>query len=449
MGRAVTRRIAARSLHDAAAQDNRPIEVASLIGICAGFVFAITLAAISHPLASALVKTEGAVRVECQNAILLTGLTLPAVILASVFVGALEAHGRFRETNIFQGGLVAIGNAVPVALLAISPRVDVAVGALMVLRYVLAFALGTTLGKYLKAASLIPRWNLVEAKLLLSFAGWVTTSNLVGTALAAADRFVLAASRPLTEVTAYSIPLAAASRLSVLPNSVARALFPYVGARTLGSTAAWKATMAASRYVAAGVGVLALMIILFGAEFLAAWLGKPLDASSPQILAILALGAFFNSVAYCPLTYLQASGQPVVSAKLHLIETVTYIPTLILLAIWFGAVGVSVAWSLRMVADCCALLILARRSARRAGASLAMRGSAAGAGAIAGSLAIAMVVSYMRVEGTRGLVLRLILLSASTICIWSWTLSTLERSRLLGAIRFRPRAASAPSTSSP
>jgi O-antigen/teichoic acid export membrane protein len=317
MGRAIASRVSASRANESS---SRLLQVAILISIVIGLLALVSVLFAAKPLAEFLVKKSPSLRGEAQGALVFVGLALPAVILSSIFVGFLDAHDRFGKTNALQGVATVLANIAPVFLASLSLRMDLVIAVLAGLRIAQALALGSEVAAILGFRAMTPGWCKEEAMHLGSFGGWISTSNALGPILAGADRAVLAGVRPLAEVAAYSVPLAVASRLNVIPYSVTRSLFPYVGSRGPGADG-WTATLAAFRWIAAAVGLLTVILITFGRELLGLWLGQaPLVGSPGVLLGILALGALFNCLAYCPLTYLQASGKPDLSAKLHLVE---------------------------------------------------------------------------------------------------------------------------------
>ena len=67
-----------------------------------------------------------------------------------------------------------------------------------------------------------------------------------------------------------------------------------------------------------------------------------------------------NGVAFLPYNQLQAQGRPNVTAHLHMIEVAPFLLGLWLLIQHAGLAGAALAWTLRVSADCLALLWFAR-----------------------------------------------------------------------------------------
>ena len=81
------------------------------------------------------------------------------------------------------------------------------------------------------------------------------------------------------------------------------------------------------------------------------WLGNSFAEQSATILQVLAIGVFMNAIAWLPFTLIQSLGRPDVTAKIHLIELPFYLIMLFLFIKSYGALGASVAWTVRTSID--------------------------------------------------------------------------------------------------
>jgi O-antigen/teichoic acid export membrane protein len=106
---------------------------------------------------------------------------------------------------------------------------------------------------------------------------------------------------------------------------------------------------------------LILIIITFSHEGLALWIGSEFADKSSHVLRWIALGVFINSLGQIPFAFLQGSGRPDITAKLHLLELLFYLPAVWLLIVVYGIEGAAVAWAVRMVVDTLILFGFARR----------------------------------------------------------------------------------------
>jgi O-antigen/teichoic acid export membrane protein len=85
--------------------------------------------------------------------------------------------------------------------------------------------------------------------------------------------------------------------------------------------------------------------------FLKWWVGADVTRDAAFVGEIIALGVWFNGLAYIPFARLQAQGRPDLVAKCHLAEIIPYLAFLFLALRAWGVIGAAVAWSLRVFAD--------------------------------------------------------------------------------------------------
>jgi O-antigen/teichoic acid export membrane protein len=99
------------------------------------------------------------------------------------------------------------------------------------------------------------------------------------------------------------------------------------------------------------------LFAVFGPEIMRSWTGLQVPPSSAAVLQLLAGGVFVNCVAQVFFMQLQAMGHTDIVARIHLGELVFYALLLWLLTQRWGAVGVALAWTIRVMVD--ALLLCA------------------------------------------------------------------------------------------
>ena len=99
------------------------------------------------------------------------------------------------------------------------------------------------------------------------------------------------------------------------------------------------------------MGATALSIFIGAKYGMYVWLGPEFAQKSTVTAYILAIGILFNSMAQVPHAYIQASGDARSTALIHLLESIIYIPALLILLHFFGILGASLAWMLRALID--------------------------------------------------------------------------------------------------
>jgi O-antigen/teichoic acid export membrane protein len=111
-----------------------------------------------------------------------------------------------------------------------------------------------------------------------------------------------------------------------------------------------------------GLFPLTLLVVIFAADGLAAWLGGDFPQRSAPVLRMLAIGVFVNGLAHVPFALIQGVGRPDLTAKLHLAELPLYLAGLWLLTTSHGITGAALAWTARVTADAVLLFAIANKS---------------------------------------------------------------------------------------
>jgi O-antigen/teichoic acid export membrane protein len=94
--------------------------------------------------------------------------------------------------------------------------------------------------------------------------------------------------------------------------------------------------------------------------FLRYWVGAEFASHAAIIAQILLVGAWSNGVASIPYALLQGQRRPDLAAKIHMVEVLPFLGGLYLLIVHFGLPGAALAWTLRTIIDCIAMLLTAR-----------------------------------------------------------------------------------------
>jgi O-antigen/teichoic acid export membrane protein len=198
---------------------------------------------------------------------------------------------------------------------------------------------------------------------LLQFGGWMTLSNVVAPVMVNMDRFFIGFLISITAVSYYVTPFEIVTRLLILPTALVGVLFPVFGIAFMQDRADLKRVYRRSvRWVALLLGPAVLLVILLASPLLALWLKSPeFTQYSTRPLQILAAGVFMNGMAMVPFSLIQGAGRPDVTAKLHVLELVAYLPLLYFLALHWGITGVAAAWLLRASLDTLLLFVYVRR----------------------------------------------------------------------------------------
>ena len=299
--------------------------------------------------------SPGPIRDELFRALPWLLLMLPVSLVYPILVGALDARHLFGIANSNQVVGTILGQALPLlAILIVKPTLTVAIA-------------GTVLGRTFSAILLLmvcvrkleltgPRFERPIVRSLMSFGGWVALSSGIGLILDTADRLVIAAMLGGSAAAWYTISYNVVTRARVLPQAIARTLYPRVSADPANGA---KALTASARVLAlllipaltAGMVLIDPLCVL--------WIGTEAAASVVPVARIMMIGIYANCLAYIPLVLLQAGGTPKRVAKIHLWETPVFLVVMYLAALHYGVIGASLAWSARMMVDTIILLWIA------------------------------------------------------------------------------------------
>ena len=299
-------------------------------------------------------KVEAGLRAEMMAARWALALCIPVIATTSVFCGALMGLERFK--------VVSAGNLASSIAMQIFPLLTVVFlgGSLNYL--IISALVGRALGLLITGAGawfVMLRGQPISATMeefrhLFSFGAWIMLTMIVAPIMTMADRLVIGATLGAAAVTAYAVPFQIASRSAMFPYAASQALFPRFasdgGARSL----------ELCRSTTALIGQLYAPIVIglstLAAPLLVLWLGSRLDMQSILIGQIVLLGFWTNAIASVPYAYIQARGNPRLTAVLHVAEIPFYIALLYLLGIRYGLAGVAAAYSIRCAVDCLILI---------------------------------------------------------------------------------------------
>ncbi|HYW16169.1 MAG TPA: hypothetical protein VE891_08450, partial [Allosphingosinicella sp.] len=247
--------------------------------------------------------------------------------------------------------------------------------------------------------------------------------------LITSDRVVIGAMLSPGAVAAYVIPYNLVTRLSIVPSSLASALFP----RFSYADAAERKRLIADSSAAVAVIITPLAIVGAGLvpPFFELWIGDALAAQATPVALILVVGAWVNAFGQVPFSMIQASGRPDLVSKLLLAEVIPYWTALLMGIHAFGLAGAAAAWALRALVDTSLLYLLARVGWRPL-RSLAVPGALVVAAVLAAAL-IERPLVYAAVAGLAGVSL-----------LWAiFNMPDVIRSRLGAKAQWLPRARSA------
>jgi O-antigen/teichoic acid export membrane protein len=354
-GRAVTQRLA-RLAHLPDIERSRVLWTGLVASVVLAVLGSIVLYFTASYLLSSQLKMSAALRDEATVATLWLALSLPLVLPASVFFGALQARLRFYEANLTQMIGSVLVQIVPL-LLAMSGRVELSylVPAVLLTRAITNLFLFAQCRRHVPLLG-GPSIHMASLREMSGYGGWISVMNIIGPLLITLDRMIISVVSGARYVTHYTVPYDLVSRGTVISGSVSSALFPRAAlladedGRALTQRAA--ATLLAIMTPITIIGLLALH------PFLVIWVGQNLARHSWGVGELIFLGVWINCIAVPHYSRFLATESPKKVALIYLFEIPVYLILLWYGIHYWGVVGAAAAWSLRVLLDTGLLLRL-------------------------------------------------------------------------------------------
>ncbi len=327
-----------------------------------GLVGAIFIALLCPWFISSFLNVSEHMKDEAIWAFIMLSAAIPAVVLSYGFSGVLAAIQRFDLINILRIPMGIMIFMVPLAILPYSQSTAVICAGLMIIRIIFMVLHAVACFHALPILRSHVAIDISKTRKLLSFGGWMTTTNIIGPLMVYIDRFAIGALMSVSAVAYYVTPYEIVSRLLAAPAAIVTVLFPAFAASKRNHT-----DSASSLYSMGGRAILAilapvvLLLVVFANEGLNVWIGSDFSQKSTTVLQWLVIGVFFNSYAQVPFAFIQGFGRADITARLHLLE----LPIYLALMFWFlnamGILGVAIAFLLRCALDAVLMTLMAHR----------------------------------------------------------------------------------------
>lgn len=364
LGRALTHRIARRIGTNGEQEVPALVWSAMAMMLLAGVVVGGATAATAPWIVDSKLQLEPELRQETLTAFLLLAVSIPAVMITTALRAILEARQRFDVVNIIRAPLGALNYLGPWALLPYTNALQAHVATLVLVRLVLCL---TYLGACARLYPALRHPAVTDCRMareLLSFGGWITLSNLAAPLLLYLSRVWLAMFVSAAAVAHFSTPYDIVINLVLVPSVFAGVLFPTFArqfARCSGVGAASRLYERSLRQLF-GIMLPVAGLTYWAAEPAIAWWIDPQFARlSYRVAQWMAIGVFVNSFGHVSQALVQAYGRPDLTAKLHVVELVVYVPYMAWLIEINGIEGAAMAWVVRVAISTLVLQWMARR----------------------------------------------------------------------------------------
>jgi O-antigen/teichoic acid export membrane protein len=362
LGRAITQRIAASIRHH---KDSTSVDTTSTTGVVLTFAIGVAGAGVGF-IAIRLfgvgwMNANKSLDNEIYSSFILACIAVPATTTTMGMRGILEGLQQFSRINLLKFILGASNFLGPLlSIIFFGPTLTPIVATLVLARIGILLAHYYAVHTHLRIVG--SRLSSEEAHTLFRFGGWMTLSNLISPILVVADRLLISHVMGAAVVAYYTVPAEFLIRLLIIPAALTATVFPvFSRAISTKDNSAIIIYRRATNSILATIGFITALICAGSKWGLALWLGPDFARRSYAVTSILAIGILFNSLAQVPFALIQASGDARATALIHLLESLIYIPALLLMMKAYGITGVALAWTLRTLLD----LILLRAQAER------------------------------------------------------------------------------------
>lgn len=375
LGRALTQQVAQSLAGDHDPDLSGLIKSGLLLAGVTGLAGGVLLMLIAHPLATNWLKVSPALESDAFHALLIAAIGVPLTTITAGLRGVLEAHEDFRDVNLLRMLLGIATFGLPVlSVMWFGPSLVGMVSALIAARLLLGIAHAMLVRRRMGAGLMHAALTPGKLRGLLSFGAWMTLSNVISPLMVTADRFFISAALGAAVVAYYIVPSEVIMRATMLPGALTSALFPRLSSLIATDRVAARALYVRCVLITAGLLLPVCLAMALGAHWgLSMWLGTAFADRSAPVLSVLALGLLLNGIAFVPFAAVQAAGHARITAQLHVIEVVLYLPLLLWALDRFGLVGAAAAWTARVGIDLVLLLIAVNRHVLRAEPSAVIR----------------------------------------------------------------------------
>jgi O-antigen/teichoic acid export membrane protein len=281
-------------------------------------------------------------------------VTLPLALVSGVLSGALQGCERFKEVNLTSVIGTILGQLIPLFVVWVwGANLVWMVCSALLTRCIIVGVLFAQCSRFVPLSkSIAVRKNLIMP--LFRFGGWMTLTAIVGPILTSLDRFLIGSISGAKAVTYYTVPFNFVSRVLIIPGGLSNALFPRFAACSIAEQSTLlKKSLATMNVIQTPIVVAGILLI---EPFLRFWISPEFASRAGVVGQIIALGLWFNGLAFMPYVQLQAQGRPGYVAICHLGELPFYLLALFAGLHFWGVVGAASAWALRVAADLMLLL---------------------------------------------------------------------------------------------
>jgi O-antigen/teichoic acid export membrane protein len=284
------------------------------------------------------------------QALVLMGIVVACRWPTGLYQGVLMGAERLTMSSVINAAMVTLGNAGAVVILAlVSPTIQ----AFFIWQAFVSLVYAATArwaAKRILGPAENVRFDVAELERTWRFSAGVSGVSLSALILLEMDNVLLSKILPLEDFGRYTLASLLAGGLYVILTPVFNAVYPRMSALvSQGDTTELTGLYRSGTRLLAGVIFpVAITGAVFSRDFLFLWTGNPqVAASAAPIFSLFLIGTMLNGAMHFPYALQLAYGATRLPLIINIILVISIVPTLILLAQRFGAVGGAAAWAIQ------------------------------------------------------------------------------------------------------
>lgn len=287
---------------------------------------------------------------DVQTALMMMGVLVALQWPQSFYGSGLMGLQKQVLVNSVGIPMSALSNGGAVLILWLVSPTIVALLSWQILVGVIQVALVTILlWRSLPSSDRPPRFRKSLLRNIWQFAAGMSGITLAGVILAQLDKVILSRMLSLEMFGYYSLAGAVGRGLYVVISPVFNAILPRLSALVaVGDTAGLKSVYHyGSQLMAVLVLPLAVLLSLFSYDVILLWTGNPETANNTApIASLLVIGTSLNGLMHLPYALQLANGWTRIGLYITASLIAAFVPAIIVLTTYYGAVGAASAWLL-------------------------------------------------------------------------------------------------------
>lgn len=309
-------------------------------------------------LASHWIMSENLSTATVVSAFAVMGLVAAAQLMESVYVSTLIG----LQKQILHNFIVTVAVTVRavgalVIIYFISPTITafflwqglVSIGSLLVLKIMVQRTLP-------RSPVRLPRFHVPALVHIRKYAGGMVGLAVLSLVITQSDKILLSSRVPLAEYGYYVLAASVAAALSMITTPIGNTFLPRLtelveNGDRIGLSHTFHQL---AQLISVFIGTPAVIMMVFADRLLFLWTGDPtIVSSASDIMRIMAMATALYAVASVPYLLQIAHGRTGLALRVNSVAAIIFIPTLVVLAHFFGALGAATAL---VIGNACVLI---------------------------------------------------------------------------------------------